>query len=109
MTVQARLAAEEIAKFASLQATHSIVNLYVDARRSLLEHKEIIVKANSTQDLSDSEKFALRFCFTIYSMQLHILSAVRSLQVLCIRKTETSSTLQYFSLIMRALLHSGTK
>jgi hypothetical protein len=63
MTVQARLAAEETAEFASLQATHSIVNLYVDARRSLLEHKEIIVKANSTQDLSDSEKFALSVVF----------------------------------------------
>lgn len=62
-TRQARLAAEETAKFAALQGTHSIVSLYVEARRTLLEYRELIAKANAKQDLSEAEQFALALVF----------------------------------------------
>jgi hypothetical protein len=62
-TRQARLAAEETAKFSALQGTHSIVSLYVEARRSLLEHKELIAKANTQQELSEAERVALTLVF----------------------------------------------
>jgi len=65
-TRQARIAAEETAKFAGLQATHSMLDLYFNWRRSLFvdpAHKEIIAKANAGAELTDSEQFALRYVF----------------------------------------------
>ena len=62
-TRQARLAAEVAAKYAGLQATHSIVNLYVEARPTLLEHKESIAKANAGEELPEAEKIALSIVF----------------------------------------------
>ena len=62
-TRQARLAAEETAKFASLEATASIVSLYVEARRTLLENKGLIAKANLEQELSEEEQVALTIVF----------------------------------------------
>ena len=62
-TRQARLAAEETAKFSSLQATYSIVDLYVQARKSILDHTEILAKANEGEELSSSERLALSIVF----------------------------------------------
>ena len=62
-TRQARAAAEETAKFASLQATHSIIDLYIEARETLLEHQETISKANEGEPLSGSERLAVSLVF----------------------------------------------
>jgi hypothetical protein len=62
-TRQARVAAEETAKYSGLQATHSIVDLYVDARRMLIEHRELIARANEGQVLSESDRLALSLVF----------------------------------------------
>lgn len=65
-TRQARVAAEETAKFAGLEATHAMLDLYFDWRRTLFsnpEHKEIVAKANLGQDLTEAERFALSFLF----------------------------------------------
>lgn len=58
-TRQARLAAQETAKFSSLETTRSMVNLYVEGRRSLLEHSDLIAKANALEELTDGERYAL--------------------------------------------------
>jgi hypothetical protein len=62
-TRQARLAAEDTAKYSGLQATYLIVDLYVQARKSILEHKEILAKANSGHELTDVETLALSLVF----------------------------------------------
>ena len=62
-TRQARIAAEETAKFSGLQATHSMLDLYFDWRRTLFSdpaHREIIAKANDGEELTSSERFAAR-------------------------------------------------
>jgi len=62
-TRQSRLAAQETAKFSSLDTTRSMVNLYVEARRSLLDHSDLIAKANGSEELSDGERYALSIVF----------------------------------------------
>ena len=65
-TRQSRIAAQETAKFAELQATHSLLDLYFDWRNTLFsnpEHKEIVAKANLGSELDEAEKFALSLLF----------------------------------------------
>jgi hypothetical protein len=65
-TRQTRIAAEETAKFAALQATHSIIDIYAGWRQTLLsnpEHTEILAKANSGAVLSPSEQITVSMLF----------------------------------------------
>ena len=65
-TRQARIAVEQTAKFAELQATHSVVDLYSRWRASLLgnpENKVILEKASEGAELSKSEQIAISFMF----------------------------------------------
>ena len=65
-TRQSRIAAEETAKYAGLQATHSMLDLYFDWRRTLFsnpEHKEIVAKANVGENLTNAEQFTLGLLF----------------------------------------------
>ena len=65
-TRQGRIAAQETAKYAGLQATHSMLDLYFDWRRTLFsnpEYPEIIAKANANENLTDAEKLTLGFIF----------------------------------------------
>ena len=65
-TRQARIAAEETAKFSGLQATHSMLDLYFDWRRTLFSdpaHRDIIAKANEGKDLLRSEQFTVGLLF----------------------------------------------
>ncbi|MFT4519195.1 MAG: hypothetical protein ACI9JM_001586 [Halioglobus sp.] len=96
-TRQARLAAEQTAKYAGLQATHSIINLYVDARRCLLEHAETIAKANSGQDLSDSEHYILSVVFhdLFYAASYSFTSAISSGSV-----HSEEGDIEYFTILL---------
>ena len=65
-TKQARIAAETTAKYAGLQATHSIIDIYAKWRSSLLSnpaYPEIIAKANRNEPLTDSERIVLSLIF----------------------------------------------
>ena len=62
-TRQTRIAAEETAKFSSLRETYSIVSMYVEARRTLLAHSDLITRANGGAELSEDEGFALSIVF----------------------------------------------
>jgi len=65
-TRQSRIAAQETAKFAALQATHSMLDLYFDWRSTLFsnpEHKEIVAKANRGVELTEAERFTLSLIF----------------------------------------------
>jgi hypothetical protein len=65
-TRQARIAAEETAKYSGLQATHSMLDLYFDWRRTLFSdpaHREIIAKANEGEELTNSERFTVGLIF----------------------------------------------
>lgn len=62
-TRQTRIAAEETAKFSSLQETYSIVSMYCKARSTLLAHADIITKANDGRELSEEENFVLSIVF----------------------------------------------
>ena len=62
-TRQARMASQETAKFASLETTRSMVSLYVEARKTLLAHSDLIAKANGSKELSGGERYALSIVF----------------------------------------------
>jgi len=96
-TRETRIAAEETAKFAGLRATHSIVNLYVEARRTLLDHKDLIAKANSGAELSEPERFALSIIFhdLFYGAAYSFASAASSGSV----HSETGD-IEYFALLL---------
>jgi hypothetical protein len=65
-TKQARVAVEQSAKYAGLQATHSILDIYVRWRNTLMSnpaHADIIAKANRRESLTDSEQIILSLLF----------------------------------------------
>lgn len=65
-TKQARLAAQESAKHAGLQATHSIIDIYTRWRNTLLSdpsYPEVIAKANRSEPLTDAEQVVLSLIF----------------------------------------------
>lgn len=65
-TRQSRIAAQETAKFSGLQATHSMLDLYFDWRRTLFSDPDnirIISKANEGGDLTSAEQLSLSLIF----------------------------------------------
>lgn len=65
-TRQSRIASQETAKFAGLEATYLTFNLYFDWRRTLLSNPEnirIIAKANEGDELTGAEGLALGLLF----------------------------------------------
>lgn len=65
-TRQSRIAAQETAKFSELQATHSMLDLYFDWRRTIFSNTEniqIIAKANEGKELTNAEQIALSLVF----------------------------------------------
>jgi hypothetical protein len=65
-TRQARIAAQETVKYSGLQATHSMLDLYFDWRRTLFSDPDnirVIVKANNGEALTSTEKLTLSLVF----------------------------------------------
>lgn len=82
-TRQARLAAEETARFAAPEATHAMLDLYFDWRRTLFsnpEHREIAAKANTGQALAETERFAPSVLFRDLFAGLPIPTSTQNLE-----------------------------